>query len=206
MLTDLLDTALVYDLEIIKAIPGKREPLITGIEYAAGWHDHANMGISVIGAYDFKERRSRVFLADNFADFEALCRERWPLVSFNGLSFDNLVLKETLMWGAGELAWFEERCYDMLAEIAKATGTFAGYGLDACCKATLGPGAAKSGSGAMAPVLWQQGRYGEVADYCIMDTVLTARLYEHIVEHGCITNPREYGPVQLALPNRPVHA
>ena len=34
---------LIYDLEIVKAIPDRNKPNEPGIEYCAGWDDHANM-------------------------------------------------------------------------------------------------------------------------------------------------------------------
>lgn len=58
--------ALVYDLEIINAVPGREKP-IEGIKYCEGRHDHAGMGISVIGAFDYSTQRYRVFLEDNSA-------------------------------------------------------------------------------------------------------------------------------------------
>lgn len=45
-------SVIVYDIEIIKAIPGRNGEREEGIEYAEGFHDHANLGVSVIGAYD----------------------------------------------------------------------------------------------------------------------------------------------------------
>lgn len=188
------DNALVYDIEIVNAIPTRREPIIEGIKYCAGWDDHANMGISVIGAYDFQTGRSHVYLKDNFDAFEKLCRERWPLVSFNGLRFDNPVIR------ACGLEIDDAKCYDLLAEITALTGTFAGYSLDACCKATLGPKAAKTGNGAMAPVLWQRGQFGEVITYCLNDVAITADLFRHLVEYRCIDDPVKGGELMLALP------
>lgn len=38
--------ALIYDIEIVKGIPDKKKTMLEGIEYCAGWEDHANMGIS----------------------------------------------------------------------------------------------------------------------------------------------------------------
>ena len=49
----------VYDIEIQKGILGKKEKPVPGIEYCNGWNDHANMGISVICAYDYEEDRYR---------------------------------------------------------------------------------------------------------------------------------------------------
>ena len=55
--------ALIYDIEIIKAIPSKNGERITGIEYCEGWKDHANMGISVIGAMTWPEGRKNIMRA-----------------------------------------------------------------------------------------------------------------------------------------------
>lgn len=63
---------LVYDCEIVKAIPSSKEAPTPGIEYCAGWRDFANMGISVIGAYDYETDRYRVFLEDGFQEFAEL--------------------------------------------------------------------------------------------------------------------------------------
>ena len=46
---------LICDIEIVNAIPDRNKPNEPGIEYCAGWNDHANMGVSVIGAYDAVE-------------------------------------------------------------------------------------------------------------------------------------------------------
>jgi hypothetical protein len=63
----MINTALVYDLEIIKAIPERDGSRLDGYDYCEGWHDHANMGVSVIGAFDYVEQRYRVFCWSNFA-------------------------------------------------------------------------------------------------------------------------------------------
>ncbi|MCP9496251.1 MAG: hypothetical protein MSG64_17545 [Pyrinomonadaceae bacterium MAG19_C2-C3] len=63
---------LLYDLEIINAIPpkdGLRHPDVT---YASGWHDYLGMGIAVICCYDYKTDRTRVFSRDNLAEFPKL--------------------------------------------------------------------------------------------------------------------------------------
>lgn len=44
---------LIYDVEIKKAIPFKNAPRIEGIDYCGGWNDYVNMGISVVGVYDY---------------------------------------------------------------------------------------------------------------------------------------------------------
>lgn len=62
----------IYDIEIIKAVPDRKFPRSEGVEYCAGWDDHAGMGVSVIGAYDYFTGRARVFCKDNFDEFRNL--------------------------------------------------------------------------------------------------------------------------------------
>lgn len=189
--------ALVYDLEIVKAIPDAGQPRVKGIDYCEGWDDHANMGISVLCAYDYLEDRYRVFCADNLDDFLKLCRERNPLVSFNGLGFDNRVIKEVCQLGAGEMSWFNGRCYDILAEVWTRLGRrMKGYRLDDIAGSNFQE--FKTGNGALAPVYWQQGKVGTVIDYCLQDVRLTKRVFDRILETGGIIDP--VTQKQLTLP------
>lgn len=184
--------SLIYDIEIVKAILGRGEERIDGIQYCDGWHDHAGMGISVIGAYDYAEARYRVFCADNFVEFLELCAARAPLVSFNGIGFDDKVINAYAATAIHSSVAMprEPFRYDLLAEIWRAAGldpTFggnshAGYGLDATCEVNFG--IRKSGNGAHAPIAWQQGRVGEVIDYCLNDIRITKRLFDHAVVLG----------------------
>ena len=178
---------LIYDLEIIKAIPDRKKPNEPGIEYCAGWDDHANMGVSVIGAYDAIEDRFRVFTKEQFADFEALARER-VLVGFNSIHFDDPVLAAnginvTTKW-------------DLLQELWVAAGlgrefqypSHVGFGLDATAQANGYGG--KTGWGGYAPVQWQRGEYGSVIDYCLEDVRLTWRLVKQGLDVGTLRDPR----------------
>ena len=197
--------ALVYDIEIIKAIEERGQPRIPGIEYCGGWNDHANMGISVICAYDYEDKRFRVFTESNQMVFWDLARRRAPLVGFNNVRFDNRVI---------EAAW-EKRihpsdCYDIMAELWKVDGldpdnfafqTHGGYGLDQC--AFVNFGAHKTGSGANAPVLWQQDKIGDVIDYCMEDVRLTKLLFDRIQEQGFLIHPKDGNRVlRISAPNQ----
>ena len=187
--------AIVYDIEIEKAILGRDEERLEGIEYCGGWKDHANMGISVIGAYDYVTERYRVFLKDNFADFIALLEEREFIVGFNNIGFDNVVLEATgLRVGRDIDAW----SYDILAELWRAAGydptvfvwqTHGGFGLDATAEINLNR--KKTGHGALAPVQWQRGEIGAVVDYCLEDVHLTKDLFDQIITHGILLSPKE---------------
>jgi hypothetical protein len=48
------------------------------------------------------------------------------------------------------------------------------YSLDAIARAN---GYAKTGNGALAPQLWQDGKYREVIDYCLNDCQITRKLF-----------------------------
>ena len=199
-------SALIYDLEIVNAIPGRNEPRLSDITYCEGWHDHAHMGISVIGCYDYIEDRYRVFCTDNWKEFYALCNERDVLVGFNSIPFDNTVLDATLGGDEGDMD--ESKCYDLLRETWAAAGlgpdfrypSHAGYGLDAICERNFG--IRKTGHGAVAPVLWQQGKVGRVIDYCLNDIRMTKRLFDQVLARRSITDPKTGNELLLREPKR----
>lgn len=183
---------IIYDCEIINAIPSKKEELIPGIKYCAGWGDHENMGISVIGAYDYLNNRYRVFCQDNIEVFHDMVREptNHPLVSFNGIGFDNKLLR------CNGIDIPDSWCYDLLREIWVAHGlspvfggkTHAGFGLDTMVSLQNAT-EHKIGNGAMAPVLWQQGRIGDVIDYCLQDVRLEKLLMDIVLTGKPIRSP-----------------
>ena len=199
--------ALIYDLEIKRAIPDKRGASIPGIEYCAGWHDHAAMGISTLCAYDCFEERYRVFCDDNKEEFFQLAKDRL-LVGYNSISFDNAVLRACWDFVTPER---EDFCYDILQQIWIAAGlapefrypTHIGFGLDDVYRATFNE-SGKTGHGALAPVMWQRGEIGAVIDYCLQDVKLTLRLFKLILEGGALVNPKVMGGLlRLRMPQMP---
>jgi len=191
----------VYDLEIIKAIPPKNEKdRKKGIEYCKGWDDHAGMGISVLCGFDYLENRYRVIGETNKADFQKYIDDNYLMVTFNGINFDDKVIKAC--WGQDVPS---ELQYDLLVAIWAADGlgpkfnykTHGGYGLDDCCSKNFGT--TKTGHGALAPVDWQQGRIFEVIDYCINDVKMTRQLLEQVIMKQYIVHPKREG--NLAVPN-----
>ena len=194
--------AIIYDIEILRAIPNKDGSKLEGIEYCGGWNDHANMGITVIGAYDYQEDRYRVFCKDNFQRF--IARAAQPdmlLVGFNSIAFDNAVIGAEL-----QIPFPEGICYDLLRESWVAAGlgpkfeypSHIGYGLDAMCARNFGT--KKTGDGAVAPVLWQRGEIGQVIDYCLNDVRLTKQLFDAVLAGKSITNPTNGKALTLRNP------
>ena len=180
-------SAIVYDCEIIKCIPPRDGIRNDDLAYCDGWHDYEGMGISVIGAYDYVTGQLKAYIDSEmvpdlpncsvFQDFEHLVREREHVIGFNSLSFDDK-LCQTYGIQVGTT-------YDLLCEVRVSSGqppfyiprkTRAGYNLDALALANLGQ--AKTGHGALAPELWQQGRYHEVVRYCLNDVWLTKQLFD----------------------------
>jgi hypothetical protein len=186
---------LVYDCEIIKAIPPENDAdRIEGIEYCEGWRDFDNMGISVICGYDYLKNRYRVFMKDNFNELQKLMNERDILVGFNSRAFD-----DNLCFANGfNIA--PEKSYDILIEVWLARGLgdkfdadkahqYLGLGLDNLAQENLGRG--KTGNGALAPIQWQQGKYGIVTDYCLADVELTKGLLDLILKNGKLKDCHE---------------
>lgn len=192
---------LVYDCEIIKAIPPKpNEPYYEDIDYCKGWNDFAGMGISVIGAYSSITQRFHVFCADNFHIFQGMLDNHALIVDFNGHSFDRNLLT------ADHITFDNHKHFDILRAIWKAQGldpdefnprTHGGYGLDAMARANL-KNLTKSGNGALAPILWQRGQVGEVIDYCLNDVHITHELFQMILgTSGLVRNPKKPVSIQL---------
>ncbi|MCK4822746.1 hypothetical protein KA005_43685, partial [bacterium] len=114
---------LVYDIEIKKAILGKTDQPIEGVEYCDGWNDHAEMGVSCVCCYDYVDDRYRVFCEDNMQDFALLVDSREVIVGFNNIGFDNKVLAyQGTDPPEQNLEYLNKRSYDILAEIRHAGG------------------------------------------------------------------------------------
>jgi len=196
-------SAIVYDIEILKAIPNHRQAALDGIEYCNGWQDYKGMGIACIGCYDYRYGVSRVFLKDNFEEFRVLSNSVDAVIGFNNGGFDDLLVKECLGWSIPP-----ERSYDLLSEVWVASGLgrryagrqYAGYGLDDLSRANGLKG--KTGTGEHAPVAWQRGKLGEVIDYCLNDVWLTKMLVDHCIEKGFLMSPVTKKPLQITTFNR----
>lgn len=172
--------AIILDCEIVNAIQGRNEPRVEGVRYCRGWDDHAGMGISCVGVYEYETDRCRVYCKDNFAALQKSVESAGVVITYNGFGFDHKLVRAALGWN------LDDKGYDLLREIWVAAGlspTFSypshiGYGLADVSQANGGP--PKTGHGATAPVLWQQGKVGEVIDYCLHDVWLTRRLVDQV--------------------------
>jgi len=178
---------IVFDVEIEKAILGRGEIPIPGIEYCSGWRAFEEMGLACCCTFDTETHLTRVFLKKQLDELQTyLATHRSG--GFNTRRFDLKLLEVN---GVTLPAFGRERHYDALEQIWLKLGldpdkfvpqTHGGWGLDAVMQETFG--LSKSGAGALAPVWWQQGERGKVVDYCCRDAWLEAKLITHMLAGG----------------------
>lgn len=178
-----MNSYLVYDIETLK-IPwdGKSEKDPT-LEYALDWRDYEGLGVSVVGCYSSSRQEFMSFMASSLDDFRNHALQHDHIVGFNSQRFDDCVLA-----AAG---YPVKTDFDLLLECWRASGLdpdytfpegddenrkkYGGYKLDVLAIANFGKG--KTGHGALAPALWQQGQHKKVIDYCLEDVRLTHELF-----------------------------
>lgn len=189
---------LIYDIELAKRIvtgvdPNNPPPGYSANDCVFSWDDHHLMTPSVLcaptydecakaatGAELYEAANARYFTMTPFdRSFGMEQAQSWLdehdlLVSFNGLGFDNKVLR------AHGVHVPTFNCYDILQKWKQVTGKR--ISLDALAQVNLGKG--KSGNGGDAPILWLQGKKREVIEYCFQDCLVTAHLFRLIEGRG----------------------
>lgn len=206
----------VFDLEIKKTID----------ELPNGWEDKHLMGVSSGVAWDNLAERWLIFDDHNLAQLIERLSSAKLVVGFNHIRFDYRVLegavgsdadfmidRPVIQTGAfrkdGEFFYNQEDVekldFDILLEIWKALGkgpvfnrdTHGYFGLDAVARQTLGLDMGKTGHGAHAPVLFQEGRLAKLMEYNLQDVKLTRDLFRFARKHGYVLT--KDGPVNLDI-------
>ncbi|MGI9306115.1 MAG: hypothetical protein ACR2P5_02300 [Gammaproteobacteria bacterium] len=173
-------------------------------DLATGWSNKAALGLSVGAYHDYRTGSVTVFdRAGIVATMAHFLIPDYLIVSFNGISFDGPLMRGIVRREAAadgslnplERGNREHICdsfkalmagsYDILAEIWRAdpdSKFVKGLnGLDAILKANDLP--PKTGDGALAPKLWQEGKRDEVIQYCKDDVERTRQLFELVCKH-----------------------
>lgn len=194
---------LIYDCEIIKLIPPKNGEPDPNYQYCQGWNDHANMGISCIawahsngseGVFTFGGSiEEHEMFTDAFVD---LCWRSDKLIGFNSKNFDDKLIAAN---GICQYTDYMEKApittdFDLL-ELVRLAAYGSTFYKD-CPKGhsyALGKigevnGFPKTGSGELAPKLWQDGERREVIEYCLNDVRITRELFELALE-GKLIDP-----------------
>jgi len=198
---------LLYDIEIVNAIPDKKKARIPNIQYCSGWKDYDNMGIACICCYSYLTERYHVYLEDNFDLFVNMMRTHHTIVGYNNKNFDdNILMAEFKKRGMmATKCLLEKKSKDLLEEIKNVIGPppsgqkfHKGLSLNSLAAHNL-KNENKTGDGAIAPMLWQQGYFGTVIDYCINDVRLLKLLIDTINYNKSFINPENYSKYEINL-------
>jgi len=185
--------AVMYDVEIISAVPDENEPRVQGLHYCGGWDDYAGMGISVITAYDFYHSNMLVYLSDNLDDFRTLVNSRDCIIGYNSIRFDNNVM------AANGINISKEKVYDLWVAITNTqpSGHRSGYKLSnmLSCNGID----AKTEMGSEAPLLAQTGKWGRLITYCLGDTYKQVQLLR-LACSGVMKSPKDGQYMNIKLP------
>jgi hypothetical protein len=175
---------IVYDLEIKKPIE----------QCSKGWASHDEMGISVGCAFDYRSMQFRVFMDDNIQELVARLNETDTIVvGFNHIGFDNKLLRAS---GFDLKPDSELKNYDMMliSKLGAGVKTFIkGFKLDDHLEALGMP--PKTADGKEAPQMYQDGKLGQLVDYCLSDVIREKLLFEDMVLTGttaCAFNRTRY--------------
>jgi hypothetical protein len=182
---------LIFDAEIIKAIhdPKKGERL-DGIEYCAGWGDHAGMGIATVSmcwltedydpsnpdepfVFDWTNQQDRRIATGYLTDI------RNSIGGFNTKKFDDKLFR------ANGVEIYSQ--FDIFEMVLMAAGWHGKnywskglkYNLEAITQAN---GMGKSGDSALIPIKWQKGEKQQVLDHCKNDAYIEREVLRLLAE------------------------
>lgn len=199
---------LMYDCEIINLIPDRRELMHPDYSYCSHWRDFNNMGISVVGTWRNYDIMGGSFVPLPLGKYEAFVNDSGSVpIALHLPQFRRL---QQLIWGADSIIGFNTIAfddylmvsngfdvttdYDLLCQTRVAVGqpphykagvTTGGYSLANLAHAN---GMAKTGTGELAPMLWQDGKRQQVVDYCLNDVKLVNNLYWR-KQNGLLRDP-----------------
>lgn len=150
-----------------------RFPIVIDIETKKTFREapeHKDLGISVIGLYDYGTGLLRAFVESEFGELYAIMENASVVIGFNLDSFDMPVIQS---YYPGNVSQF--KTFDILSDVKRILGRR--ISLDELTKATLGEG--KSGNGLQAITYYRKGMWDELKKYCLDDVRLTKELFDY---------------------------
>lgn len=162
-----LDHRLVLDLETKRTF-----------DEAGGRSAHAELGVTVVGVYDYATNTYRAYEESEMGQLQNLLINASLVVGFNHVGFDFPVLQPYLSIDLKQIPVF-----DIMLDCQLKLGHR--IGLDTVAQATLGIG--KTGHGLDAIKYYREGRMQELKDYCLNDVKVTKEVFEYGIEHGNIS-------------------
>lgn len=171
----------------------RKLPVIIDVEtkYTFREHsDHAKLGISVAGIYDYTTQQGKIFLEKDLQGFFKMLENASYIVGFNIRSFDMAVLQP---YYPGDLSKFP--IVDILEEIKEKIGSR--RALHDILKATIGKG--KTGHGLLAINFYREGKMDELKQYCMDDVTLTKELFDYGVQNDKIFYLQDVQKVPISV-------
>jgi len=181
----------VFDLEVAEGT--ETHKTFTAMRKAAP--------VSVANSFDFLDGRVHVYDVNTLPDLVERLKDAAIVVGFNHVDFDYKVLRNSVNG-----CRFQRRApkteADLLLAIWDALGgRRKGWKLDDVAHACLGYGKTEEGGGAMAPTWWQNGRVGQVTDYCIGDVLVTRDLYLYALANDGKIRNAEGTEITISIPS-----
>lgn len=165
---------IVYDIETQKTF-----------DEVGGSRALDKLGISVLGAYDYRSNEYVIYEEKELKLFEARLQEKPLLVGFNSRKFDTPVLQAYIQFDIAK----NVPQFDLLEEMVKALGHR--VSLDSIADATLGR--KKIGHGLDAIKYFRNGEMDKLKKYCLEDVKITRELYEYGAKHHELMFTSKFG-------------
>ena len=157
-----------------------------------GARNMAQLGISLLGAYDYSTNQYTSYLENELGSFLERLAKRPKLIGFNSKKFDIPVLQPY----AGDFNLSEIPHLDLMEELTNVLGHR--VSLQSVATATVGAG--KSGSGLDALKYFKEGDFESLRKYCLDDVRLTMEVYEYGANHGEVFYTPKFGSGKARAP------
>lgn len=155
-----------------------------------GSNDPADLDISVVCIHDSETDLYSSFLENEFSRLWPILEQADMLITWNGDHFDIPLLNK---YYPGDLN--NIKSLDLMKEVQKVLGRR--LKLDTVGEATLGLN--KTGHGADAMILWQNGEIDKLIEYCKNDVRLTKELYDYAIANKRLMYKESGGPKEIHL-------
>ncbi len=146
--------------------------------FDVGRDNFDKLEVSFVGAYSYAQNKYFSFFENEMDEAEEFFKNAGLIVGFSINRFDVPVLKK-------HFDLFPVRRFDILDEIEMQLGRR--ISLNLLAKTNLG--VQKTHHGLEAPILYKDGKFDELRDYCLNDVKITKELYDLAKKRGFLLVP-----------------
>lgn len=148
------------------------------------------LGVSVVGTYSYQDHSYKVYFEKDLGELFQLFEKASLLIGFNIKKFDLEVLKPYYVGSFSRFA-----VLDLIEQVQEVLGRR--VALDDLVRGTLGK--RKQGHGFLAINYFREGKFSELAKYCLSDVRLTKELYEFGKKEGKVYYLGPYSKVEVKV-------